>query len=116
MPPCAQAPLTLPWHKLYRTRYMLNQRWASPSYPPQTMQLSDHTQSDCCVEFDSTRLVIGAVDHTVRVWRLADGDYLDTMHDQSDFAFCLKIQKDWDLRGSMTDLLVMGSSDCVVRV
>jgi F-box and WD-40 domain protein 1/11 len=115
-PPCAQAPLTLPWHRLYRTRQTLDQRWASPSFPPQTMRLSGHTNSVYCVEFDSTRLVSGARDHTVRIWRIIDGECLGTLRGHSGSVLCLKFEKDWDLRGSAPGLLVTGSSDSTVRV
>jgi F-box and WD-40 domain protein 1/11 len=112
-----EAPLSLPWSTLYRTRRTLDERWSSPSFTPQTMRISGHTNSVYCIEFDSTRIITGSRDHTVRVWRIADGQCLGKFQGHTGSVLCLKFEKDWDLReDGQPGLLVTGSSDRTVRV
>ncbi|KAI0028065.1 WD40-repeat-containing domain protein [Vararia minispora EC-137] len=116
-PSTPDAPLTLPWRRLYRARQTLDERWSSPAFPPQTMRITGHTNSVYCLEFDSTRIVTGARDHTVRVWRIADGACLGILRAHTGSVLCLKFERDWDVHpGGAPGLLVTGSSDRTVRV
>lgn len=68
------APLFLDWPKLYKDRYVLEQRWAKGT--PKTQWLRGHTDSVYCVQFDEFKVVSGSVCSfaLVRVGGVADDD------------------------------------------
>jgi len=94
-----------------------------------------------CLEFDSTRIITGSRDRTVKVWSLATGHLLGTLKGHAGSVLCLKFDKDWEdgdesdrlselqikddgtakrssiSRGKgMPGFMVSGSSDCSVCV
>lgn len=87
-----------------------------------------------CLEFDSSRIITGSRDRSIKVWSLKTGRCLATFRGHSGSVLCLKFDKDWDLdsnnsiftpgsRGSSRygrewrkGLMVSGSSDCTVCV
>lgn len=114
-PPTLAAPLTLPWQTLYRTRLTLDERWSTPSFAPTKLRIAGHANSVYCAAFDSARIVTGARDHTVRVWRVGDGECLGVLRGHVGSVLCLKFEEDWDLRQE-EGMLITGSSDRTVRV
>ncbi|KAF9463272.1 WD40-repeat-containing domain protein [Collybia nuda] len=116
--PVTQAPLRLDWRILYRERMELDKRWigygslsdisriptntATPNktqetYEPKVLNLSGHTDSVYCLEFDSRRIITGSRDRTIKVWSLTTGVLLATfwgVHRGS--VLCLKFEGDWD--------------------
>ncbi|KAI0052379.1 WD40 repeat-like protein [Auriscalpium vulgare] len=126
------APLSLPWRTLYAARAELDARWAapclsSPSSPssargfnPQARWLAGHADSVYCLEFDSTRIITGSRDQTIKVWDLASGRCVGTFKGHSGSVLCLKFEKDWDVRRTGQEpkrgFLVSGSSDRSVVV
>jgi len=81
-----------------------------------------------CLEFDSSRIITGSRDRTIKVWSLKTGKCLATFAGHRGSVLCLKFDKDWDLQdqdgdGAGVDIsrrrkgfLVSGSSDCTIRV
>jgi F-box and WD-40 domain protein 1/11 len=90
-----------------------------------------------CLEFDSTRIITGSRDKTIKVWSLATGHLLGTIRGHSGSVLCLKFDKDWDAGDDVLDedsratrtlgarrsrgsgrpgFMVSGSSDCSVCV
>ncbi|KAI0634267.1 WD40 repeat-like protein [Trametes polyzona] len=141
------APLEIKWYDLYRTRTELDRRWSNyPSaglsadlsddaiagekevtkaWEPKVMRISGHGDSVYCLEFDSSRIVTGSRDRTIKVWSLKSGRCLATFSGHRGSVLCLKFDRDWDVADDMqTDdpmqprkgFLVSGSSDCSVCV
>lgn len=84
-----------------------------------------------CLEFDSSRIVTGSRDRTIKVWSLKTGRCLATFSGHRGSVLCLKFDRDWDIgdnvRGAdgmevddplapRKGFLVSGSSDCSVCV
>ncbi|PIL29056.1 transporter [Ganoderma sinense ZZ0214-1] len=152
MPPSmAPAPLELNWYHLYRNRQELERRWSNyPSaglsadlsddapvekelpraYEPKVMRISGHSDSVYCLEFDSSRIVTGSRDRTIKVWSLKTGKCLATFAGHRGSVLCLKFDRDWDIlddesedihtgiraRKPRRGFMVSGSSDCTVVV
>lgn len=117
------APLMLNWRALYRTRRDLDHRWAHEE--PKLARLSGHSDSVYCLEFDSTRIITGSRDRSIKVWSLLTGKLLATFRGHAGSVLCLKFDKDWDVRrpGEKEDedtvkpgFMVSGSSDCTICV
>lgn len=84
-----------------------------------------------CLEFDSSRIITGSRDRSIKVWSLKTGRCLATFKGHFGSVLCLKFDKDWDLdpANSLFDTdsssvgrewrkgsMVSGSSDCNVCV
>lgn len=80
-----------------------------------------------CVEFDSSKIVTGSRDRTIKVWSLQTGRCLATFSGHRGSVLCLKFELDFDLdnghalseqnpHGWHKGLMVSGSSDCSVCV
>ncbi|OSC99657.1 WD40 repeat-like protein [Trametes coccinea BRFM310] len=147
------APLEIKWYDLYRTRTELDRRWSNyPSaglsadlsddamaeqkavpkvWEPQVMRISGHSDSVYCLEFDSSRIITGSRDRTIKVWSLKTGQCLATFSGHRGSVLCLKFDRDWDIAedtgcdNGMNNVdalaprkgfLVTGSSDCTVCV
>ncbi|KAF7978763.1 hypothetical protein HWV62_44794 [Athelia sp. TMB] len=115
------APLALDWRALYKTRLALDHRWAHEE--PQVARISGHADSVYCLEFDSTRIITGSRDRTIKVWSLQTGKPLATFRGHAGSVLCLKFDQDWDVRGEGEDdteqkpgFMVSGSSDCSICV
>jgi F-box and WD-40 domain protein 1/11 len=119
------APLMLDWRALYKTRLVLDHRWAHEE--PKVARISGHADSVYCLEFDSTRIITGSRDRSIKVWSLLTGKLLATFRGHAGSVLCLKFDKDWDVRrvGCEDDegvkeakpgFMVSGSSDCSICV
>ncbi|KZP15850.1 WD40 repeat-like protein [Athelia psychrophila] len=114
------APLALDWRALYQTRLALDHRWAHEE--PQVARISGHADSVYCLEFDSTRIITGSRDRTIKVWSLQTGKLLSTFKGHGGSVLCLKFDQDWDVRREGDDdeqkpgFMVSGSSDCSICV
>ncbi|CAL1709900.1 unnamed protein product [Somion occarium] len=144
--------IPLDWYEIYKTRTELDRRWTStPSaiacpnqedkenieiWEPKVRRMSGHTDSVYCLEFDSSKIITGSRDRTIKVWSLKTGKCLATFAGHNGSVLCLKFDKDWDLDDANTlpddipdDLypegakgpwrkgfMVSGSSDCSVCV
>ena len=78
-----------------------------------------------CLEFDSSKIITGSRDRTIKVWSLKTGQCLATFAGHNGSVLCLKFDKEWDLDEANTDTvypswkkgtMVTGSSDCLVCV
>lgn len=80
-----------------------------------------------CVEFDSSKIITGSRDRTIKVWSLKTGRCLATFPGHRGSVLCLKFELDFDLDdahamserdpdGWHKGLMVSGSSDCSVGV
>lgn len=70
---------------------------AGEVWEPRVMRISGHTDSVYCLEFDSTRIITGSRDRTIKVWSLKSGRLLGTFwgaHRGS--VLCLKFEGDWE--------------------
>ncbi|RDX52609.1 WD40 repeat-like protein [Lentinus brumalis] len=146
--PMIPAPLKLNWYDLYRNRQELDRRWSNypgaalsadlsddavaeekeviKAWEPKVMRISGHGDSVYCLEFDSSRIITGSRDRTIKVWSLKTGKCLATFAGHRGSVLCLKFDRDWDiLDDAATDIdgtaprkgfMVSGSSDCTVCV
>ncbi|KZT22279.1 WD40 repeat-like protein [Neolentinus lepideus HHB14362 ss-1] len=119
--PGSLAPLSLDWRPLYKARLELEKRWVSGE--PRVTRISGHTDSVYCLEFDSSRIITGSRDRSIKVWSLRTGRLLATFRGHAGSVLCLKFDKDWDVRPESEDkdglrkgFMVSGSSDCSVCV
>ncbi|KAG9226656.1 hypothetical protein CCMSSC00406_0006119 [Pleurotus cornucopiae] len=144
----AAAPLLLRWRKLFQDRWELDRRWEgnqrtsgqhngsspveTPNHKPKVMNLSGHTDSVYCLEFDAHRIVTGSRDRTIKVWCVKTGKLLGTISGHSGSVLCLKFDLGAEVCGSQDDagvrstvdykdgwqrgFMVSGSSDCSVCV
>ncbi|EKM57080.1 uncharacterized protein PHACADRAFT_172766 [Phanerochaete carnosa HHB-10118-sp] len=133
------APLELDWYNLYKSRAELDHRWsASPftgrngedkenakAWEPRIRRMLGHTDSVYCLEFDSSRIITGSRDRTIKVWSLKTGRCLATFIGHGGSVLCLKFEHDFDLddtnalpegQGWKKGMMVSGSSDCTVVV
>lgn len=78
-----------------------------------------------CLEFDSSRIITGSRDRTIKVWSLKTGKCLATFAGHRGSVLCLKFDRDWDIMDDSMDVddaaprkgfMVSGSSDCTVCV
>jgi F-box and WD-40 domain protein 1/11 len=77
-----------------------------------------------CLEFDSSRIITGSRDKTIKVWSLRSGRLLATFRGHAGSVLCLKFDQDWDRSKASTasveeekpGFMVSGSSDCSVCV
>ncbi|KAI0657480.1 WD40 repeat-like protein [Cubamyces menziesii] len=113
------APLEIKWYDMYRTRIELDHRWSnSPTatlsaslsddtiveekevpkaWEPKVMRISGHADSVYCLEFDSSRIITGSRDRTIKVWSLKTGRCLATFTGHRGSVLCLKFDRDWDI-------------------
>jgi F-box and WD-40 domain protein 1/11 len=117
------APLMLDWRALYKTRLTLDHRWTHDE--PKVARLSGHADSVYCLEFDSTRIITGSRDRSIKVWSLLTGKLLATFRGHAGSVLCLKFDKDWDVGTAGGEegedevrpgFMVSGSSDCSICV
>ena len=78
-----------------------------------------------CLEFDSSRIITGSRDRTIKVWSLKTGRCLATFAGHRGSVLCLKFDRDWDIldddcmdvdNAPRKGFMVSGSSDCTVCV
>ncbi|KAG8216030.1 hypothetical protein J3R82DRAFT_8024 [Butyriboletus roseoflavus] len=113
-----QAPLTLDWHRLYRGRSILEQRWRDPEGEPRVLRIDGHRDSVYCLDFDSSRIISGSRDRTIKVWCIKTGKCVASFEGHTGSVLCLKFERDWDLGSDRVcrGFMVSGSSDCSVCV
>jgi F-box and WD-40 domain protein 1/11 len=127
-------PHGLDWHVLYKTHAELDRRWLKAE--PGVTKISGHADrlairspfkiscftdfslySVYCLEFDSTRILTGSRDRTIKAWDLATGRLLGTFWGHAGSVLCLKFDGDWERNGDGgPGTMVSGSSDCSVLV
>ena len=118
----ALAPLMLGWRALYKNRLVLDHRWTHEE--PKVARITGHADSVYCLEFDSTRIITGSRDKSIKVWSLLTGKLLATFWGHAGSVLCLKFDKDWDVRRANGEdvgearpgFMVSGSSDCSICV
>ncbi|KAL4076732.1 WD40-repeat-containing domain protein [Scleroderma yunnanense] len=113
-----QSPLILDWHRLYRDRAVLEQRWRDPEGEPHVLRIEGHRDSVYCLDFDSSRIITGSRDRTIKVWCIKTGACIATFEGHTGSVLCLKFERDWDIDsdGVARGFMVSGSSDCTVCV
>ncbi|KAH9927928.1 WD40 repeat-like protein [Epithele typhae] len=142
------APLEVHWYEVYRNRQELDRRWANfpaaglsadmsddtvvsekevtKAWEPKVMRISGHGDSVYCLEFDSSKIITGSRDRTIKVWSLKTGKLLASFGGHRGSVLCLKFDRDWDIpdynkpdfdpRAPRKGSMVSGSSDCTVCV
>lgn len=113
-----KSPLMLDWRRLYRDRALLEQRWRDPEGDPHTLKIDGHRDSVYCLDFDSSRIITGSRDRTIKIWCIKTGKCIATFEGHTGSVLCLKFERDWDLGadGTVHGFMVSGSSDCTVCV
>ncbi|KAH8097106.1 WD40 repeat-like protein [Cristinia sonorae] len=104
------AQLELDWRDLYMSRAILEKRWAGTAivgssedkenaavFEPTSRKMYGHTDSVYCLEFDSSKIITGSRDRTIKVWSLKTGKCLATFSGHNGSVLCLKFDKDWEL-------------------
>lgn len=99
------APLGLDWPRLYKDRWILEQRWAKGQ--PKSSFLKGHDDSVYCVQFDELKIVSGSRDKTIRVWDTKTGYCARVLTGHGGSVLCLAYDE--------TELFT-GSSDACVFV
>lgn len=71
-----------------------------------------------CLDFDSSRIISGSRDRTIKVWCIKTGHCIASFEGHTGSVLCLKFERDWDLGsdGVCRGFMVSGSSDCTVCV
>jgi len=71
-----------------------------------------------CLDFDSSRIMTGSRDRTIKVWCIKTGTCIATFEGHTGSVLCLKFEHDWDIDSDDTvrGFMVSGSSDCTVCV
>ncbi|TBU41201.1 WD40 repeat-like protein [Dichomitus squalens] len=143
------APLQINRYNLYWNRQELDRCWSNypgaglsadlsddtpleeketpRGYEPKVTRIGGHGDSVYCLEFDSSRIVTGSRDRTIKVWSLRTGKCLATFAGHRGSVLCLKFDRDWDIlddeeiervdeRAPRKGFMVSGSSDCTVVV
>ncbi|KAL1914393.1 uncharacterized protein VTP21DRAFT_8911 [Calcarisporiella thermophila] len=93
------------WKHLFHQRTLLESNWRRGNY--RTLELEGHTECVYCVHFDSTKIISGSRDNSVRIWDIRTGKCLRTLHHHKKSVLCLQIDGPW---------LVTGSSDTTIAV
>ncbi|KAL4071775.1 WD40-repeat-containing domain protein, partial [Scleroderma citrinum] len=67
---------------------------------------------------DSSRIITGSRDRTIKVWCIKTGACIATFEGHTGSVLCLKFERDWDIDsdGVARGFMVSGSSDCTVCV
>lgn len=117
-PVSRKSPLMLDWRRLYRDRALLEQRWRDPEGEPHVLRIDGHRDSVYCLDFDSSRIITGSRDRTIKVWCIKTGKCIATFEGHTGSVLCLKFERDWDVGadGVVRGFMVSGSSDCTVCV
>ncbi|KAI6145035.1 WD40-repeat-containing domain protein [Pisolithus tinctorius] len=78
----------------------------------------DAFRSVYCLDFDSSRIITGSRDRTIKVWCIKTGKCIATFEGHTGSVLCLKFERDWDVGadGVVRGFMVSGSSDCTVCV
>lgn len=113
-----ESPLMLDWRRLYRDRTLLEQRWRDPEGEPHVLKIDGHRDSVYCLDFDSSRIITGSRDRTIKVWCIKTGKCIATFEGHTGSVLCLRFERDWDVGadGTVRGFMVSGSSDCTVCV
>ncbi|KAG6335174.1 hypothetical protein ID866_3918 [Astraeus odoratus] len=113
-----RSPLMLDWRQLYRDRTILEQRWRDPEGEPRVLRIEGHRDSVYCLDFDTSRIITGSRDRTIKVWCIRTGACIATFEGHTGSVLCLKFERDWDMGsdGVVRGFMVSGSSDCTVCV
>jgi WD40 repeat protein len=71
-----------------------------------------------CLDFDSSRIISGSRDRTIKVWCIKTGKCMASFEGHTGSVLCLKFERNWDLGsdGACRGFMVSGSSDCTVCV
>ncbi|SCV68050.1 BQ2448_171 [Microbotryum intermedium] len=99
------APLTLNWPRLFRDRYLVEQRWKRAA--PRSNWYKGHTDSVYCLQFDPKKIISGSRDRSVRVWDIATGQTTKVLTVHEGSVLCLRYDD---------KVLITGSSDSTVLV
>ncbi|KDQ56875.1 hypothetical protein JAAARDRAFT_194820 [Jaapia argillacea MUCL 33604] len=115
-PSGATTKVWLDWRELFRNRLELENRWVGGE--PWVTRISGHgdrfvafffffvlslyftppsSPSVYCLEFDSSRIITGSRDRSIKVWELKSGKLLATFRGHAGSVLCLKFDKDWDV-------------------
>lgn len=119
------ATLTHDWMHLYRTRMLLDTRWARGD--PRVTHITGHADSVYCLELGARHLVTGARDRTIKIWDVRTGALRATLRAHLGSVLCVKYDRMEMTRADTGDglwadeeegdgLMVSGSSDCTVLV
>ncbi|SGY95149.1 BQ5605_C036g11474 [Microbotryum silenes-dioicae] len=99
------APLTLNWPRLFRDRYLVEERWKRAA--PRSNWYKGHTDSVYCLQFDPKKIISGSRDRSVRVWDIATGRTTKVLTGHEGSVLCLRYND---------KVLITGSSDSTILV
>ncbi|CDH53445.1 wd40 repeat-like protein [Lichtheimia corymbifera JMRC:FSU:9682] len=95
---------TIDYRQLYRERFLLDRRWSSGD--KRMSVIEGHADSIYCVQFDSSKIVTGSRDRSIKCWD-HQGRCLRTMTGHYASVLCLQYDD---------DIMVSGSSDHTILV
>ncbi|KAG0083364.1 hypothetical protein BGZ93_006868 [Podila epicladia] len=102
--PSPKRTLPLNWKMLCHDRKELEHRWKS--VPPNTI-LPGHKDSVYCIQFDTSKIVTGSRDRTIKFWDLHTLKCTHTLKGHSQSVLCLQFDE---------KIMVSGSSDNTIIV
>lgn len=93
--------LNLDYKSLYQRKLQLLQRWKNGT-PMQLQTIIGHSDSIYCVQFDTTKIVTGSRDRTIKFWNPVTNKCIRTLSGHGASVLCLQYDQ---------SILVSGSSD-----
>ena len=89
------------WRYLYRERSRLERNWREGDFKRSVHdQLHQNNEAIYCLQFDSTKVVTGSRDHTVKVWDMATFECVRTMYGHTQSVLCLQYDNRHLITGS----------------
>lgn len=104
------------WKRLYRNRYIIEERWTRGLYkvgnfPPSTCPESDlHTEGIYCVQFDKEKFITGSRDRTIKIWDI-HGKCKQTLRGHTGSVLCLQYDATCIISGSSDSNLMITDID-----
>ncbi|KAG0369871.1 hypothetical protein BGZ54_008609 [Gamsiella multidivaricata] len=94
----------LNWKQLCHDRKALESRWRSI---PTKTKLIGHEDSVYCIQFDSTKIVTGSRDQTIKFWDAHTLQCTDTLHGHSQSVLCLQYNEHRMISGSSDNTIII---------
>jgi len=89
------------------SRLQTRNNWKAGKYVSKLLEPL-HTAAVFCVDFDSTHIISGSSDHTIKVWDTQTGDYLHTLRGHQYAVWCVKML-------DKTDTMLSASYDSTIK-
>jgi WD40 repeat protein len=96
---------TMPYNELLRNRVLLDKNWRNGNVD--ATYLEGHKDSVYCLQFDSTKIISGSRDRTIRIWDMKTLKCIKSLSGHSGSVLCLRYDSEY---------IYSGSSDCTIKI